>query len=687
MTILTVGTGTGYEFATIAAAVAASQAGDVIQVQAGTYTNDFPVTITHDLTIEGVGGMVNMVATGTDPSQPDLTLPTNNLKGILVIGSGPGNEPTVTLENMSFSGASVPAGDGGNGAGIRYQSGNLTLENTYFYDNQEGLLAGADSAGTITILNSEFDNNGNPSPPGSGLEHNLYVGQIASLVIDNSYFLDPVYGNNIKSRAANTLIENSRIVNPTGTGNYAIDAPNGGNLTLTNNVIEQGPNGGNDNLIAYGEEGVAYASNSITITGNVIENDMGNGQVLLNPTSVAATITGNSIYGTYDGASNGPIGTFAGNTFLPATDEPALDTSQPFLPVADIPCFAAGTRIMTERGEIAVERLAAGDRVLTAEGAARPIRWIGHRKINLARHPRPEQVRPILVRAHAVADGVPHRDLRVSPDHALLFDGILILARLLVNGASIERDVHCRYVIYYHIELETHDILLAEGMPAESYLDTGNRGMFENAGFPLILHPGSDDGQRQRIAGSVRPLVDAPATVEPIWRRLADRVALMGLSLPQAIATTGDPDLHIVTGGRRIEPVYADKGHYCFVLPHVDGPLRVVSRSLRPCEARPWIEDRRRLGVAVSRLELKDCSCVEPIPLDHPLLFAKGWWDVEQDRATMWRWTDGDAVILLPAARSAVLEITLASSLDYPIGRDVASRDGRQQLSAAPARG
>ena len=109
-------------------------------------------------------------------------------------------------------------------------------------------------------------------------------------------------------------------------------------------------------------------------------------------------------------------------------------------------CYCRGSRILTDHGEVAVEDLRIGDRVVTFSGAARPIRWIGHRDIDLTRHPAPEQAQPIRIRANAVADGVPRRDLLLSPDHAVLFDGLLVIARLLVNGASIEREVQCNHV-------------------------------------------------------------------------------------------------------------------------------------------------------------------------------------------------------------------------------------------------
>src|SRR5258708_37700336 len=189
MSTLTVGT--GQQYGALAAAIAASHDGDVIAVQAGTYTNDF-ATITTDITIEGVGGMVNLVA----------TVPPPNGKAILVTAAN------VTLDGISFSGAAVPDG---NGAGVRYEGGNLTINNCYFFNNQEGLLAGDDPAGAITITHTEFANNG----AGDGYTHNLYVGEIGTLTVDQSLFTGANVGHEIKSRALNTIIENSRIIDRT----------------------------------------------------------------------------------------------------------------------------------------------------------------------------------------------------------------------------------------------------------------------------------------------------------------------------------------------------------------------------------------------------------------------------------------------------------------------------------------
>ena len=158
MAVLSVGSGKPYS--TIAAAVAAAQNGDTIEVQAGTYVNDY-VSISKNITLEGIGGMVSMVSTGLIP----------NGKAIFITNGD------ITINNFEFSGAKVADG---NGAGIRYESGNLTLNNSYFHDNQDGLLGAPFPTDTLTINKSEFAYNGT----GDGQTHNLYVNKIARAVAD-----------------------------------------------------------------------------------------------------------------------------------------------------------------------------------------------------------------------------------------------------------------------------------------------------------------------------------------------------------------------------------------------------------------------------------------------------------------------------------------------------------------------
>jgi hypothetical protein len=143
-----------------------------------------------------------------------------------------------------------------------------------------------------------------------------------------------------------------------------------------------------------------------------------------------------------------------------------------------VACFAAGTRIATAAGEVPVEHLNEGDLPLPVFGRAMPVVWRGYRHIDCARHPRPETVWPVRIAAGAFGPDLPRRDLRLSPDHAVYVGGVLIPVRYLVNGMSIRQEPVQR-ATYWHLELAAHGIVLAEGLPAETYLDTGNRSLFD----------------------------------------------------------------------------------------------------------------------------------------------------------------------------------------------------------------
>jgi hypothetical protein len=168
----------------------------------------------------------------------------------------------------------------------------------------------------------------------------------------------------------------------------------------------------------------------------------------------------------------------------------------------NVVCFAEGTRIVTPNGEDAVENLRAGDMVLAmrdGQAGFEPLRWVGFMDVAVPRNAAmAAKSAPILIKAGAIAPGMPARDLRVSPDHAMEVDGHLIPAKHLVNGSSIIQEVWCRRVRYFHLELEAHGLLLSEGTWSESYLDDENRHAFNNAaltGLFLDFEAGRSKGQ------------------------------------------------------------------------------------------------------------------------------------------------------------------------------------------------
>ena len=163
-------------------------------------------------------------------------------------------------------------------------------------------------------------------------------------------------------------------------------------------------------------------------------------------------------------------------------------TSEPGDSVLTLTCFAAGTRIATPTGQVAVDALRAGDEVSLASGGSAPIVWIGRRSVDCRSHPKPQQILPVRVRRGAFAPGIPVRDLFLSPDHAVFAEGVLIPVKHLINGDTIQQ-VARKTVQYFHIELPAHDVVLAEGLAVESYLDTGDRANFDNAGRVVALFP------------------------------------------------------------------------------------------------------------------------------------------------------------------------------------------------------
>jgi hypothetical protein len=222
-----------------------------------------------------------------------------------------------------------------------------------------------------------------------------------------------------------------------------------------------------------------------------------------------------------------------------------------------------------------------------------------------------------------------------------------------------------------------HATLLAEGLPAESYIDTGNSGFFANSSAPLVLHPDLTDetDYPTREAGSCAPFVWDEASVRPVWQRLADRAGPGSQR-----ATTTDTDLQLLADRRPVKPVFSDSNHVIFVLPPGTRQMRLISRAQSPTEARPWLGDRRRLGVCVKRIVLRGADDLFEIPVDHPDL-TQGWWAVERDGQTMSRWTDGEAVLQLPSmSGNVMLEIHLAGSMIYA---EEAAPGGRTERRAA----
>ena len=294
--------------------------------------------------------------------------------------------------------------------------------------------------------------------------------------------------------------------------------------------------------------------------------------------------------------------------------------------ITDTPlCFLPGTLIATRSGETPVERLRVGDLVRTASGALRPIVWIGTGQV-LATRGRRTAATPVIVRKGALAENVPHHDLRVTKGHSLYLDGALIPVEFLVNHRSIVWDDMAQEVTLYHVELETHDVLMANGAPAESYRDDGNRWLFRNAN--------SDWDQPPKLP-CAQVLTGGPV-VDWVWRQLLD---LCGPRL--GVPLTDDPDVHLLVDGTRVDAVSRHGEAYIFPLSTRPLSVRVVSRSGSPAEL-GLMRDPRELGVAVWRIALRQGSRFCVVEAADALL-AEGFHAFEAEND--FRWTDGDAAL------------------------------------------
>ncbi len=316
----------------------------------------------------------------------------------------------------------------------------------------------------------------------------------------------------------------------------------------------------------------------------------------------------------------------------------------PSLTLIDLPveaaCYVAGTRLLTPDGERAIETLRPGDLVLTASGAVRPVRWVGRRAIDCAAHPEPARVHPVRVAVGAFGPGLPDAELWLSPGHAVRVEGGLVPVELLVNGATIAA-VPVARVTYHHVELDAHDLLLAHGLAAESYLDVGNRHAFEGEGA-LLLHP--DLSAAAALASERARCLPLLGWGEAV---VAARASLLARAERLGHATEAAHGLHLLADGVPVTAGLVSGEWHHFAVPEGARDVRLLSRTWVPAHVRADCADGRRLGVCVLALVLdgRAVALGEDMP-------AVGGWHEACAEGALHRWTDGAAT--LPAGLRSV---------------------------------
>jgi hypothetical protein len=270
--------GPGKAYASVAAAAAAARDGDHVTIAAGSYF-ECAVWRANNLVIEGAG-----------PEATVITDKTCAGKGLFVTdGNG------ITIRNLTLTRARVPDF---NGAGIRAEGGDLTVEHVQFVNNQNGILGNDAPGKKIIVRDSVFLRNG--TCEGSGCAHAIYVGALALLLVERTKFFETRQAHSIKSRAQRTEVIGCDIADgAAGTSSYPVEVPNGGAVVLRGNHIQKGPQSGNHTAgLVIGSEGVTQATPEIVVERNtfLVEGDY-NSFLVNNMTATEAELRGNVLQG------------------------------------------------------------------------------------------------------------------------------------------------------------------------------------------------------------------------------------------------------------------------------------------------------------------------------------------------------------------------------------------------------
>ncbi|WP_086644688.1 Hint domain-containing protein [Acetobacter sp. DsW_063] len=338
-----------------------------------------------------------------------------------------------------------------------------------------------------------------------------------------------------------------------------------------------------------------------------------------------------------------------------------------------ISCFLAQSMISTPDGEVAVEDIKVGDDVITFDPSSdaksvSKVTWAGSKQIVISSGlPDDEAGYPVRVIKDAIADGVPHKDMLVTPEHCLFFDGFFVPVRMLVNGKSIFYDKSYKSYEYFHIETENHSIVSADGVLTETYLDTGDRRSFRHKGNVFSI-----GGRAKRWAtDAAAPLNVERSFVEPLYHTLHSRAEPnVPVRESHVRSLDSDPLLHLITDQGLVIHCTRKEQTYCaFMIPAQTRNVRIVSRTARPCDlVGPYLDDRRQMGVAIGGITLTEGRTGKPVTVHLTEENLPGWHALGDNGD---RWTAGDALLPLDGVKTpdsvALLSLEIVASGPYVI--------------------
>ena len=472
--------------------------------------------IANDATVADDGAGVLSVLNGATFSATSLTVGnTANSSGAVVVS---GNGSVINLSGALNVGTALGIGDltVGPGAAVHASvvnlQGQVVLEGGLLDPTVQLINQGQTAGGFGTIAAGDIIDEGVIQAGGNKASQKLLL----------------VNGNVL---GGGTLTVNGTLPGSSPAGILQINA--GGTLELTGAVINAATTTFTDNLTPTGTYTVNNSVIDVTFAdaagvlklddiagfgGTITTHQAGDSFVITGGTlSNLGVSNSNTLTFSDSGASAGAGGI---DSIIFASAITAAGFNIVNANTVQVACFAEGTRIETEHGPVAVENLREGDRAMTNDGTAEPIVWIGQRVVNCENHPRPETVWPVRIAAGAFGATVPVRDLYLSPDHAVFVNGVLAPVKLLIDGTGIAQVKRAR-IRYFHVELPEHAVIFAERLPVESYLDTGDRANFANAGSTMHLFA-DFTARRWEMAGRA-PLVLSGAALDAIRRLVAER--------------------------------------------------------------------------------------------------------------------------------------------------------------------